>query len=115
MQGVVFNAHYMTYVDDVIDQWLTHAIGAGYLHTFEYAVKKVSIEWFSSATAGDVIEAVPTIARWGRTSFEVSVGLHVESRAVAEAQVVAVAVAPGTHEPTPVSERVRAALGEASG
>lgn len=35
MQGVVFNANYVAYVDDAMDMWLQHALGEDYAENAE--------------------------------------------------------------------------------
>lgn len=113
MQRVVFNANYLAYLDDTMDVWLQTVLGEDYLARFEYLVKKVTLEWFSAATARDVVEARPAVTRWGRTSFDVAVRMDVAGRLVARADLVLVSIAPGTHDPTPVPHEVRRALGTA--
>lgn len=110
MQGVVFNAHYLAYVDDCIDRWLRtideHFEDLGW----EVVVKKATVEWSGSAGIGDVLTLVPSVARWGRTSFDVVVDGAVGERPVFQATVVYISVQTGTKEPVPTPEAVRAAL-----
>jgi YbgC/YbaW family acyl-CoA thioester hydrolase len=107
LQGVVFNANYLVYVDDVIEQWLTTALPAGEL---DYMVKKATLEWSSPATRGDLLDLTASVSRWGRTSYDVTVRGEVAGREVFTAVMTCINVAPGTHTPTPVPEIVRAAL-----
>jgi acyl-CoA thioester hydrolase len=110
LQGVVFNAHYLAYVDDCIDSWLrsldTHFERFGW----DIMVKKASVEWLGSAGIGDVLALEPRVSRWGRTSFDVTVGGAVGERPVFEAVVVYVGVETGTTTPAPVPDEVRDAL-----
>jgi acyl-CoA thioester hydrolase len=110
LQGVVFNAHYLAYVDDCIDSWLrsldTHFERFGW----EIMVKKASIEWLGSAGIGDVLALEPRVSRWGRTSFDVTVAGAVGEHPVFEAVVVYVGVETGTTTPAPVPDEVRDAL-----
>jgi acyl-CoA thioester hydrolase len=112
LQGVVFNAHYLAYVDDCIDSWLrsieVHFEDLGW----DIMVKKITIEWLGSAGIGDVLSLVPTVSRWGRTSFEVTVAGAVGERPVFEALVVYVGVVTGTTKPAAVPDEIRAALSE---
>src|SRR5918999_676108 len=88
MQGGVFNPHYFAYVDDAMDTWLHAVLGDNYLGRFDYMVKKVSIEWFAPARVRDVIELRPAVARWGRSSFDVTVRLERGSEPLARADLV---------------------------
>jgi acyl-CoA thioester hydrolase len=112
MQGVVFNSNYFDYLDDTMAMWLEAELGPSFLGEFDYVVKKASLEWQSPARFRDVVEMRPRVTRWGRTSFEVSIDLSVNGRAVGEAEFVFISVEPEGHEPTPVPipDKVRKAL-----
>ncbi len=107
LQGVVFNANYLVYVDDVMEQWLESALPAGAL---DYMVKKVLVEWDAPARRGDLIDLTATVSRWGRTSFDVTMRGEVAGRGIFTAVLTAISVTPGTHTPTPVPEEVRSLL-----
>ncbi len=112
MQGVVFNAHYLAYVDDCIDSWL-RSIDANFEQFgWDLMVKKATVEWLGSAGIGDVLTLVPRVSRWGTTSFDVTVGGAVGERPVFEATIVYVGVRTGTLMPAPVPEPIRTALSE---
>jgi acyl-CoA thioester hydrolase len=108
IQGVVFNANYLVYVDDVIEQWLAASLPADAL---DYMVKKVQVEWDAPARRGDLIDLTAAVSRWGRTSFDVTVRGEVAGRVIFTAVLTAISVTPGTHTPTPVPDAVRARLG----
>ena len=107
LQGVVFNANYLVYVDDVIERWLTAALPAGEL---DYMVKKATIEWSAPARRGNLLDLTASVSRWGRTSYDVEVRGEVAGTGIFTAVMTCINVAPGTHTPTPVPEAVRAAL-----
>jgi len=109
-QGVVFNAHYLAYVDDCVDRWLRSIDAHFERFGWDIMVKKVSIEWQGSAGIGDVLVLTPHVSRWGTTSFDVTVTGSVGERQVFEAVVVYVGVKTATTQPAPVPESVRAAL-----
>jgi acyl-CoA thioester hydrolase len=110
MQRHVFNAHYLTYVDDAADAWYRATLGDGYTGVLDMVVKRVEITWSGSATFGDVLAIDVSARRWGNTSFDVGFQGSVGERPVFEAIVTYIAVAPGTTRPTPVPERARRAL-----
>ncbi|QIS18793.1 acyl-CoA thioesterase [Nocardia terpenica] len=110
MQGVVFNANYLGFVDDAMDVWLRGVLGENYTEGFDYAVKKAGIEWVSPARHGEEIEVSPEVIRWGRTSFDVGVRLDVGDRAVCRAELTFVCIDHDSYRPIPVPEHVRAAL-----
>lgn len=118
VQGHVFNAHYLAYVDDAVDTWFRSHFGldytAGFAETgWDIMLKKASVEWFSPARFGDVLDLDVAVSRWGRTSFDVGVSGHVDDRAVFTAVITYVGVQHGTVTPIAAPEKVRAALGEA--
>ena len=110
LQGVVFNAHYLAYVDHCIDRWLRSLDVLSDGGEWDIMVKKASVEWHGSAGLGEVLSLVPSVTRWGNTSFDVTIDGSVGERLVFQAIVVYVGVAMGTKTPTPVPEKFRTAL-----
>ena len=112
LQGVVFNAHYLAYVDHCVDQWLRSLDVIGGDNEWDIMVKKATVEWSGSAGIGEVLTLVPRVTRWGNTSFDVTVDGVVGERAVFQAVVLYVGVKLGTKTPTPPPDAVRRALSE---
>jgi acyl-CoA thioester hydrolase len=110
LQGVVFNAHYLAYVDHCVDRWLRSLAVLTVDGDWDIMVKKATIDWKGSAGLGETLTLVPRVSRWGTTSFDVTVEGAVGERPVFEAVVVYVGVTMGTKQPAPPPERVRAAL-----
>jgi acyl-CoA thioester hydrolase len=115
MQQVVFNAHFLAYVDDCIDTWLRSVLGPFEEVGFDLMLKKATVEWASAARFGDVLELVPRVTRWGRTSFDIEVVGTAGERPVFTASLVYVSTTPGAAVATPVPDAVRQALTAASG
>jgi acyl-CoA thioester hydrolase len=109
-QGVVFNAHYLAYVDHCVDQWLRSMQVLTAEGGWDIMVKKATVEWFGPAGLGDVLTLVPRVSRWGNTSFDVTIDGSVGERPVFQAVVLYVGVKMGTKEPMPTPEPFRAAL-----
>ena len=112
LQGVVFNAHYLAYVDHCIDRWLRSLDVLTADGEWDIMVKKASIEWHDSAGLGDVLTLVPRVSRWGTTSFDITIDGSVGERRVFEALVLYVGVKMGTKQPAPPPDSVRAALSQ---
>jgi acyl-CoA thioester hydrolase len=110
MQGVVFNAHYLAYVDDCIDSWLRSTDVHFERYGWDVMVKKATVEWHGAAGIGDVLALVPAVSRWGGTSFDVTVAGAVDERPVFVASIVYVGVKTGTLEPAPIPDEIRSAL-----
>lgn len=110
LQGVVFNAHYLAYVDHCVDQWL-RSLGVLTLGgDWDIMVKKAEIEWHGSAGIRETLTLRPRVTRWGNTSFDVTVDGSVGERPVFQAVVLYIGVRMGTKEPMPVPAAVREAL-----
>ena len=107
VQGVVFNANYLIYVDETLERWFSDVLGP---NTVDMMVKKATVEWHSSATHGEVLELVPTVSRWGNTSYDLTVTGSVGDRRVFTATMVYINVIPGTKTPAPVPDHVKAVL-----
>jgi acyl-CoA thioester hydrolase len=108
VQGIVFNANYLVYVDETVDRWITDTIGED---AIDVVVKKATIEWQGPARRGELLDLVPAVTRWGTTSFDVTVTGSVGDRPVFTATLVYIHVVPGTKTPTPIPDDVRATLG----
>lgn len=110
LQGVVFNAHYLAFVDHCIDRWLRSLDVLTDDGDWDIMVKKASVEWHDAAGLGDVLTLVPSVTRWGNTSFDVTVEGTVGDRRVFTADVIYVGVKMGTKQPMPPPPHIRAAL-----
>jgi len=107
LQGVVFNANYLVYVDDIIERWLAATLPVGAL---DYMVRKATLDWTAPARRGDLLDLTASVSRWGRTSYDVTVSGAVAGTPVFTAVLTCINVTPGTHTPAPVPEDVRTAL-----
>lgn len=115
MQGVVFNAHYLAYCDDAFAAWLEDVLpGAmtfvGNSGSFDVMVKKTVVTWYGGLTFGDVVDIDCSVPRWGTTSFDVLFAGSVDGEPRFDVVTTYVNVAPGTHTPAPVDDKIRAAL-----
>jgi acyl-CoA thioester hydrolase len=110
LQGVVFNAHYLAYVDHCVDRWLRSLEVLTPDGDWDIMVKKASVEWHGAAGLGDVLTLVPKVTRWGNTSFDVTVDGSVGPRPVFQAVLLYIGVKMGTKEPAPPPSNIRAAL-----
>jgi acyl-CoA thioester hydrolase len=110
MQGVVFNAHYMAYIDDACDTWLRQQLGRFEDFGWEPMVVKAVIEWQGGAGMGDALDISLGVSRWGNTSFDVGFTGVVGERPVFTATITYVGVSRGDHTPIPMPDNVRAAL-----
>jgi acyl-CoA thioester hydrolase len=113
MQRVVFNAHYLAYCDDAVENWFS-ALGINMDdHDWDFMLKKAVIEWSGSATVDDTLDIAVAVRRWGNTSFDVGFAGTVGGRPVFDCTITYVGVKAGTTETMPPPPEVKAVLGEA--
>lgn len=115
MQQVVFNSHYLAFVDDAMSHWMRSVgfdYGASFTEEggFDFMVRHAEVDWRGSATYGDMMQIDCAVARWGNTSFDVRFDIKVRETTVVEVTLTYVGVRPGTTETTPVPEGFRRAL-----
>jgi acyl-CoA thioester hydrolase len=111
-QGVVFNAHWLTYFDDSCTRFMS-GLGFGpnfWIKEFDVMLVKAVVEWLGPAGFDDWIDVEVVPARLGTKSFDVSYRASVDGRDVCRATITYCAVRPGLNEPFPIPDPVRAAL-----
>ncbi len=110
LQRVVFNAHYLAYIDDAMDRWLRRLDARFETLGWDFMLKHASLEWTGAAGLGDTISIDSAVVRWGRTSFVVRHDLAVGDRAVMVADITYVGVEPGTANPIEPPAAIRSHL-----
>jgi acyl-CoA thioester hydrolase len=114
MQKIVFNGHYLTYIDTAIgDYW--RAIGLpypeGYVERYENDVylRKATLEYLGSARYDDVLTVYCRVARLGRTSmtFAFEIYREREDSPLVTAELVYVNADPATMKAAPLPEELR--------
>ncbi len=113
-QGVVFNAHYVAYMDDATEVWVRslELDGTEGAPGWEWMIAHVSVDWISSARCGDLLDIDVGIIRWGRTSFDFGFIGRIGEREVFRARSVGVTVERDTLRPMTTPDFVRRALGD---
>jgi acyl-CoA thioester hydrolase len=112
-QGIVFNAHYLVWADEAVNNWWA---GRGVPWTdlntqgIEYVVVASSLEWRSSARWGDTVEVDADLEKLGRTSVTVRFTIRVGERRCCVVRTTYVCTSGGS--PTPWPDGVRALLSE---
>jgi acyl-CoA thioester hydrolase len=115
MQQVVFNSHYLAYVDDAMSHWM-RAVGFEYgapsmeQGGFDFMVRHAEVDWRGSATYGDVVAIDCAVVRWGNSSFDVHFDIKVREATIVDIVLTYVGVEPGTTNTMTVPDRFRTAL-----
>lgn len=120
-QGVVFNAHWLTYFDDSCTRFFD-SIGFDPKKTFleggafDFMVVKAALEWKGPAGFDDFVEIEVRPDRLGNASFDLRYVARVEGRVVCEGVMTYVSVEHGTNRSRPIPDAVRKQLeGAANG
>jgi len=114
-QGVVFNAHYLAYMDDSAEVWVRSISpdGADLTLNWEWMVAHVSVDWVSSARNGDILDIDVAIVHWGTSSFHFGFIGKIDDRIVFRARSVCVTVDKKTYKKCATPPDVRQLMGEA--
>ena len=113
MQGVVFNAHYLTYVDVGVTEYFraleqdqgTLAVGGG-----DFFMARTELDFHASAEFDDLIEIGARIARFGRTSVEWVSEIHRGDAHLITARMIYVHADLETRGSQPVPEAFKQAV-----
>ncbi len=110
MQRVVYNAHYLTFVDDTVDCWLRSQWPDFESHGFDIMLKTATVTWHGSARLGERLEIDAEATRWGTTSFDIGFRGAVGQRPVFDSTVTYVCVDPAGLAPMPIPDELRGFL-----
>ena len=113
-QGVVFNAHWLTYCDDACTRFMESlGFGSGFwIDEFDVMLVAARLEWTGPARFDDWIDVEVVPVRLGTKSFDLRYRATVEGRPACTATISYVAVTPGSNVSVEIPEKVRAVLEE---
>jgi acyl-CoA thioester hydrolase len=111
-QGVVFNAHWMTYFDETCTRFVeSWGFGADYwVNEFDVMLVKAVLEWSGPARFDEWVDVAAAPVRIGTKSFDVRYRATVDGRAACEATITYVAVKPASNDSIELPDQVRAVL-----
>ena len=114
LQGIVFNANYLTYVDDALTELWRAAVPGGYTGMVESGVDMVvgeaNIRYLAPARVDDLLDLDVSVARLGTTGMTLEVAIGCEGRSLTEVTMRYVFVAAGDGGKVPIPDAVRAVL-----
>lgn len=110
-QNIVFNGHYLMYVDTAISGWW-RAMALPYAPTMaaldgDFYVKKSSLEYHASARLDDLIDVGVRAARFGNSSMLLESGVFRGDTLLVGAELVYVFADPATQTSKPVPQAFR--------
>jgi len=104
-QGVVFNAHWLTFFDEACTrffEWLGDTPSESFFSEYDLMIVKAVLDEHVD------IEVVPT--RLGKKSLELTYRASVGERPACTGVITYVSVTPGTHDSVPIPDRLRTRL-----
>ena len=111
-QGVVFNAHWLTYFDDSCTRFM-ESLGFGaefWTVEFDVMLVRAVVDWKGSARFDEWIDIEVTPVRLGTKSFDLHYRASVDGRDACSATITYVAVQPGSNTSIEIPAKVRGAL-----
>ena len=115
MQKIVFNGHYLTYIDTAFADYV-RAIGLpypdGYVERYgsDIYLRKATLEYLGSARYDDELEVCCRVAKLGRSSMTFRFEIYRRVEALISAEMVYVNANPSTMEAAPLPEDLRARI-----
>jgi len=114
MQKIVFNGHYLTYIDTAVAEYW-RAIGlpypGGYVERYanDMFLRKATVEYLGSARYDDLLTVCCRVAKLGRSSmtFAFEIYRDKEDAALVSAELVYVNADPKTMTAAPLPQEVR--------
>ncbi|APW38172.1 4-hydroxybenzoyl-CoA thioesterase [Rhodoferax koreense] len=112
MQRIVFNAHYLAYLDVAITEYW-RALGLPYFEAMEalggeFYLKKATLEYHASARADDLLDITLRHIRTGNSSMLMAGAVKRGDAVLVSGELLYVFADPSTQKPTPVPEALRA-------
>jgi acyl-CoA thioester hydrolase len=112
-QGVVFNAHWLTYFDDACTRFfesLGYEPKEAFFGEFDVMIVKAVLEWEGPAGFDEHVDIEVAPTRLGTKSFDLRYRASVAGRAACTGTITYVSVQPSTHSSTAIPETVRTRL-----
>ena len=113
MQGVVFNAHWLTYFDEASTRFI-ESLGfppsVAFVRDFDMMVVKAVVEWQGPAGFDDDVAIAVAPGRIGTKSFDLVFIATSNDAPASVGTITYVSVTPGTHDSVPIPDSLRQAL-----
>lgn len=112
-QGVVFNAHWLTYFDEACTRFFEHLgyeAATAFFEQFDLMLVKAVLEWQGPAGFDEFVAIRVAPTRLGTKSFDLTFRASVGERPACTGVITYVSVTPGTHDSCAIPPDVRAHL-----
>ena len=111
-QGVVFNAHWLTYFDEACTRFM-ESLGFGpefWVAEFDVMLVKATLEWSGPARFDEWVEIQVDPVRVGTKSFDVRYTATADEVRACVGTITYVAISPGSNVSVEIPDKVREAL-----
>jgi YbgC/YbaW family acyl-CoA thioester hydrolase len=115
MQKIVFNGHYLTYIDTAMAEYWRE-IGLPYPHGYvdryknDVYLRKATVEYLGSARYDDSLEVCCRVGRLGRSSMTFHFEIYRETDLLISAELVYVNADPATMKAAPLPGELRSRI-----
>jgi acyl-CoA thioester hydrolase len=113
VQGVVFNAHWLTYFDEASTRFID-SLGfppaQAFVRDFDLMIVKAVVEWQGPAGFDDDVAIAVTPGRIGTKSLELVYTATCNGNPACVGTITYVSVVPGTHDSVAIPDPLRGAL-----
>jgi acyl-CoA thioester hydrolase len=110
-QGVVFNAHWLTYCDDACTRFMdSMGFGTIWIDEFDVMLVRADLEWQGPARFDDWVDIAVQPTRLGTKSFDLSYRASVAGVPACTATITYVSVKPGANTSVEIPASVRREL-----
>jgi acyl-CoA thioester hydrolase len=116
-QSIVFNAHYLAYLDLAVTELWRETMGglqAMFERGLDFVVAEVTIRYRSPLRFDDEFDVCLSIVEMRTTAMRIEATVERDDITNAEGELHHVLIDPGTGEKTPIPDDVREALGRYS-
>lgn len=112
-QGVVFNAHWLTYFDEACTRFFEHLgyeASTAFFDQFDLMLVKAVLEWQGPAGFDEFVAITVAPTRLGTKSLDLTYRASVGERPACTGVITYVSVTPGTHDSCAIPPDLRARL-----
>ena len=112
LQGVVFNAHWLTYFDEACTRFFEHLgfdAAKDFFESFDVMLVKAVLEWQGPAGFDELVDIDVAVAASARSPSTCGTA-RPSATGLRRGVITYVSVVPGTHDSTPIPDALRARL-----
>lgn len=111
-QNIVFNSHYLTYLDIAMTEYFEEELKLDYQELsktgmFDFVLAKSTLEFKSPARAGDYLDIGVRTKSLGRSSFTMSFQIMRDNDLILLGEIIYVSIDPQTKTSSPIPDFIR--------